>query len=407
MMPFQLSLNFLLFFTLSISIFNVIDYLPKKFTNSFPFSLKNIFILLISLFFLYYFGNLPAIKLASLIIALTFFFFSTKNNSNHRSLLNKKYIVSFLIIVLILLKIAQYYNYNVFLMAGMSYLLLKLIHYSIEKNSERISDQSFLGFLNFSLFFPVFSSGPIVSYNDFQKELHQQHAPHEKVEFITEGFKRIILGLFKTVVVAKILSNFTIFQYDEIFLSKAPFLYLVFFFYITIFDLYFNFSGFCDLAIGVSKCLGIKVPENFNKPFSSRNLQEFWSRWHITLAVWLKQYIFYPFNMYLARRIFFKMARYSPVFAIFLTFFIMGLWHGINKNYILYGLFQGLGLAIVSLWDQYLKRKKLMSKYHSLTVLRPIAQFITITYFGLSLLLFYATDGSHWSKLQVIIGRVF
>jgi D-alanyl-lipoteichoic acid acyltransferase DltB (MBOAT superfamily) len=119
--------------------------------------------------------------------------------------------------------------------------------------------------------------------------------------------------------------------------------------------IYFNFSGYCDIVIGLGRLYGLRVPENFHKPFLSRNMIEFWTRWHITLGAWIKDYLYTPALR--ATLTWFPRTGANLAFACyFLAFFVAGVWHGSSWNFVLYGLLQGLGVSAAKLWEMFLTR---------------------------------------------------
>jgi D-alanyl-lipoteichoic acid acyltransferase DltB (MBOAT superfamily) len=154
-------------------------------------------------------------------------------------------------------------------------------------------------------------------------------------------------------------------------------------------QLYISFSGYIDVVIGVGRLFGFTLPENFNWPLSAKNFLEFWSRWHISLSYWFKLYLFNPIVKALNRRYLNpKVVPYYGVVAFFVTFFIMGLWHGTTPVFVVYGLFLGLGVSINKLYEvvmrKYLGKKRFaglrLNKFYSI-----FCQSLTITYFAIAL----------------------
>jgi len=291
-----------------------------------------------------------------------------------------------------------------FYIIGVSYLILKLIHFIFESHNKLIDQDSLLSFLNYLLFFPVFSSGPITVYQDFISEIKKKVTVDEAFHYFIKGTKRIILGLFKLYFLSQYTELFSFFNLDAEYLQNAPLYLLILYAYISVFDLYLNFSGYCDLAIGLSNLFCIDIPENFNYPFSARNLHIFWQRWHMTLSNWLKAYIFMPVSkaMFSIKILSNKIYLVQPI-AIFITFSAMGAWHGLESNYLIYGLFQGFGLFVVLFFDYILKKRKLYSKYHEIKVISIVSWFLTINYFAISLLLFNANNQSKLDILWSIV----
>ena len=204
--------------------------------------------------------------------------------------------------------------------SGISYFSFKLVHFLVDCYNRKIRQLDFLTFTNYVCFFPGFFAGPINRYSAFAEDI--LNSP--PADYRTGG-KRIINGLFKKTV-AGIIQPFAITALN---LSQShPSSKLVLSVYAYMFFIYFDFSGYSDLAIGSARMMGVKLPENFNNPFLKRNLQQFWANWHMSLTTWLTDYIYWP----LARK--FRHARLlakSPVttsnICIILTFMVCGLWH--------------------------------------------------------------------------------
>ena len=170
--------------------------------------------------------------------------------------------------------------------------------------------------------------------------------------------------------------------------------------------LYCNFSGYIDLVIGIARFLRIELPENFDRPFSSVNFMVFWSRWHITLSEWLKTYVYNPLLIALMRRYqSSSIVPYLGVFAIFVTFFLVGVWHGQTSEFLFFGVLQGAGVAAVQLYQVLLTQKLDKQRYkefsnHPATM--AFSRGFTFTYFAATLLWFW----SNWTQLGWLVHRL-
>ena len=149
--------------------------------------------------------------------------------------------------------------------------------------------------------------------------------------------------------------------------------------------LFFDFAGYSLFAIGTGYILGIKVPENFNKPFISKDMKEFWTRWHISLSRWFGDYIFSRFVLNSMRKKRFKSRFTASHVAQILTMFVMGLWHGLTVYYILYGLYQGIALVLT---DIYQRKSKFYKKYKKNKVFNCIQVVVTFHIVSFGMLLF-------------------
>lgn len=241
---------------------------------------------------------------------------------------------------------------------GISYFCFKFIHFQIECYKKKIKHLNLITFINYTIFFPSFFSGPINRYEVFAEDI-QYDDNGNKVKNIIHGIKRIITGLFKKIVLANNLFPYTVavmnFNDPTVDANQA-----IIGIYAYMFFIYFDFSGYTDMAIGVGRLLGIKLPENFNAPFLKRNLQQFWANWHMSLTNWLTEYIYWP-TVRKLRRI--KRLKKLPVtisnICILLTFAVCGIWHGDGLNFFIWGLYHGIGLALLNIYISI--EKKLFS----------------------------------------------
>ena len=164
--------------------------------------------------------------------------------------------------------------------------------------------------------------------------------------------------------------------------------------------LYFNFSGYTDFVIGVARWFGLVLPENFDRPFQSANFIEFWSRWHITLSTWLKTYVYQPLMMRLMGR--FPSRSAEPaivVMALFVTFFLVGAWHGQTTTFLFFGVLQGFGVAANRLYQFVMTKRLGKQRYRALCadeLYRALTRGLTFTWFAFTLLWFW----SDWSQIN-------
>lgn len=278
-------------------------------------------------------------------------------------------------------------NQGLFLL-GVSYFSFKFIHFLVDCYNRKIKNLSLLTFMNYILFFPNFFSGPINRYNSFAENLSDSIA---KRPDYAGGAKRIIHGLFRKIVLANSLLPYTIISLD----LSNPFvtpLQAIVGIYAYMVYVYFDFSGYTEMAIGTGKLVGIDLPENFNYPFFRRNLQEFWANWHMSLTAWLTDYIYWP----LARRFrHVEPLRKRPItnsnICIVLTFMVCGLWHGDGKNFFIWGTYHGVGLAILNLYGQLEKKyypKRWKKVLNQSRLAYGVSNFITFQFVAFGFLLF-------------------
>jgi D-alanyl-lipoteichoic acid acyltransferase DltB (MBOAT superfamily) len=213
-----------------------------------------------------------------------------------------------------------------------------------------IVSSNFLCYLNYIIFFPTILAGPIDSYNNFQYWFYQKRNSFA-AKLPYAGVTRLLLGAFKTLILVPLLidkaTNYELFLSVH---SPAFSIFLSSIYYS--FYIYFDFSGYSDLAIGTSYLLGIKTPENFDNPYLSTNLSEFWKRWHITFSKILSDLFFKPFVRFLNKLLNLSSSKmYVSILGYLFTFIICGLWHGSTLNFLLWGLWHGIGLALLKVWQ--------------------------------------------------------
>lgn len=293
---------------------------------------------------------------------------------------------------------------------GLSYIFFRVLHLIIDaKDGNILRPVSLTSYLNYILNFTTLLSGPIQRYQDFA-EMHLAEAPLKLNVLIGgQAFERIVIGFFKVNVLSLFLSMAQTQALGR--LSAAQSLQERTLNGIVIaasypFYLYCNFSGYIDIVIGIARFLRLELPENFNRPFSSGNFLNFWSRWHITLSEWLKTYVYNPVLIGLMRRYASRTAEpFLGVFAFFVTFFLVGLWHGQTSVFIFFGVLQGLGVSLTKLYQVMMSKRLGKTRYRSLAnnaVYTIFARGLTFTWFAFTLLWFW----SNWNQLSSVWGRL-
>lgn len=274
----------------------------------------------------------------------------------------KKFLVVFITFMLIILGFFKYYHFftesflNLFqiksnlqlwklaMPLGISFYTFQAISYVADIYKEELEPADFLSTALLIVFFPKISTGPIVKNQDFLRQINEQRQ-------ITKanaeaGFQIILFGIFKKCVIADRLSVCV----DAVFQAPAAYSALSITFAVISYSIqiYCDFSGYSDMAIGIAKILGFDIPPNFNIPYISKNVSEFWKRWHISLSAWLMQYLYFPLGGN-------RKGRGRTYFNLVLTMTLGGLWHGANWTYIVWGLLNGFALV---LHKNYLAIKK-------------------------------------------------
>ncbi|HEY81252.1 MAG TPA: hypothetical protein EYP25_07345 [Anaerolineae bacterium] len=234
---------------------------------------------------------------------------------------------------------------------GFSYVSFRLIHTLRDRQSGLLPELGLAEYVTYVVFFPAFIAGPIDRAERFQKDwLALPDMQGVSAARLGEGAMRILTGMFKKFVIADTLAmgmalTPALAQQTHHALALWGLLYGY------AFRLYFDFAGYTDIAIGVGLMLGVRLPENFKRPYLSQDITSFWQRWHITLSNWVRFYLFSPLTRALLRR----KPRPSPTLILFLglmaTMIAIGLWHGITWTFFVWGAWHGLGLFIHKQWS--------------------------------------------------------
>lgn len=229
---------------------------------------------------------------------------------------------------------------------GFSYFAFRLIHVLIDSKKRGRVNVDLHVFLGYLFFFPALLAGPIMRIEDYNKELREDERTI-KVD-LTQAFYRIVVGIFQKFILADLLAIISISGNLAGKVSSAGWMWFLVFMYA--FRIYFDFSGYTHIAIGIALLLGIKLPENFNKPLRSPTLTLFWNNWHITLTQWFRAYYFNPVTRLIRRQ--FKNLNPNLIMAFMQisTMVLIGLWHGISWNFTFWGLWIGVGLFIQNLF---------------------------------------------------------
>jgi len=262
---------------------------------------------------------------------------------------------------------ADYAIHAIALPIGISFFTFKGISYIVDLYKKRVSVQKNPALVAFYLsFFPQLAAGPIVRYADIQAQLSAEKRV-VSVDHFVNGAKRFIVGLAKKAILADTLG----YTADQIFANPAlentaSTAWLGILCYA--FQIYMDFSGYSDMAIGAGGMLGFRTPENFNYPYIARSLSDFWRRWHITLSTWFRDYVYAPLSTRLVKKRWGLRSIY--IVSTLGVWFLTGLWHGGSVNFLLWGLWHGLFLLIERAADTHMPRTKALAPLkYALTML--------------------------------------
>lgn len=297
---------------------------------------------------------------ASLLLITTVvnYFIGLKLETAKDRVLRKYLIVSALAVSLGILCVFKYFNFfitsvseaislfgielviphlSVLLPIGISFYTFQALSYTIDVYFKKIpTEHDFIKFALFVSFFPQLVAGPIVRASFFLPQLHKK--PKVTDGRFLEGAFLIFKGLFKKIVIADLLATFTV---DKVFADPSVFssIDLLLALYGYAFQIYNDFSGYSDIAIGIGLLIGFDLPENFNKPYLSQNVREFWRRWHITLSTWFRDYVYIVLggNRCTGGRV---------ILNLLITMLLCGLWHGAAANFVIWGGYHAVLLII-------------------------------------------------------------
>lgn len=215
---------------------------------------------------------------------------------------------------------------------GLSFITFSSISYLVDTYNEKAVTGDFIDCALYILFFPKIVSGPIVLWRDFQKQIDRRD---NSLELTIDGINRIIIGFSKKLLLAdvfgQILSKIGDNGIDQITAIASLIIYML--------QIYYDFSSYSDIAIGVSKLFGFEFKENFNFPYRSKSITEFWRRWHISLGTWFKEYVYIPLGGN-------RKGKVITLRNLFVVFMLTGIWHGAGKNYILWGMINGVLVVV-------------------------------------------------------------
>lgn len=338
--------EFIIFITVIIAILSIID---RYISNS---DIRNLFLLIVSLIFyasfnIYYLFLLAFVILYTYIIA--------------KEIHNKPYLLRIgIALSVIILFVYKYFNFfidsfmslfninstlviELLLPIGISFYLFKSISYLVDVSKRKIEPENdFISLALYISFFPELLAGPISRANDLLSQLKENKKINLKK--LSEGFQIFIIGLGKKIVLADNISIFVneVYRAPKIYSSLTVILCIIAY----SFQIYLDFSGYSDMAIGCSKMLGYDIKKNFNMPYLSHNVTEFWKRWHISLSSWLQDYIYIPLGGN-------RKGETRQYLNLLITMLIGGLWHGSKITFVIWGLVNGIALVIHKI---YLKR---------------------------------------------------
>lgn len=233
--------------------------------------------------------------------------------------------------------------FHVILPLGISFFTFTQIAYLVDAYKSEVKEYDFMNYALFVTYFPHLIAGPILHHSEMMPQFAQIRKKVINPRNISIGLFLIAIGLFKKVMLADFLSPFVKQIFDVV--AHPTFFESWIGSLAYTFQLYFDFSGYCDMALGISWLFNIKLPINFNSPYRAKNIQDFWRRWHITLSRFLRDYIYIPLGGN-------RLGEFKTYRNLFLTFLIGGIWHGAAWTFIMWGILHGFAVCIQRLWQK-------------------------------------------------------
>lgn len=299
------------------------------------------------------------------------------------------------ILPLVINKVFALTHLHLLAFIGISYMSFKTIQIMLEISDGLIKEKiSVKDYLQFLLFFPTVSSGPIDRSRRFLKEINESMPREDYLELAGSGIYRIVLGLLYKVVLST-------YVYQMLFAlsNTGTVVYSIKYMYLYTLYLFFDFAGYSLMAVGSSNILGIQTPMNFNKPFLSIDIKDFWTRWHITLSTWLRDFVFSRVLMQVIRKKWFKNRLHNAAYAYMVNMLVMGFWHGISVSYIAYGFYHGV---LMSGFEIYQKRSNFYKKHKNKTWYKLMSWFVTI---NLVMIGFFIFSGEPYKIIMKVLSR--
>lgn len=328
------SITFLYYF---LPIFLILYFIfPKKYKN---------IVLLIFSFIFYFYGEPKYILLMLIEVFFSYFMTLSLEKNKNKSLLG--IIISFHIFLLCVFK---YFNFiitninsifggnisllNIVLPIGISFYTFQIISYEVDVYRGKVkASKSLIDYMTYVFLFPQLIAGPIVRYETISKELKSRKVTLEDFSY---GVNRFIIGLFKKVVIANNIGELCNILNNSSEVSVLLYWVLGISYMLQI---YFDFSGYSDIAIGIGRMIGFKFPENFNYPYIANSVTDFWRRWHMTLSSWFRDYVYIPLGGN-------RVSILKHIRNILVVWMLTGLWHGASWNFIIWGIYFGVILII-------------------------------------------------------------
>jgi len=290
--------------------------------------------------------------------------------------------------------------------AGLSFLFFKMLHVIVDSGSGTIGELKLGTYTNYCLNFTTFLLGPIQRYQDFSDQWHgRKPSIEDGFEPRVDAVNRILRGLVKKFVLVELMRRYSLQGVDVDSVSAAALVVKTWVFYLY---LYCDFSGYCDIVIGVGALMGVRPPENFWLPFLSRNVSAYWLRVHRSLTLWLTDYIFNPTFAALLRSRLGGSPFLALAISLSLTMLVAGVWHGTTLSFLLFGLVHGVYLVVFRGYEKFMigrLGRKRFTRFSSRPAVHVLAVFLTFNVTAVAYIFFVFDTGEMVRLIARAVGR--
>ena len=382
-MQFNTHIFILFFLPLSIIIYFIINRISKNKNH-----IGNCLLLILSIIFYAYAGvKILLFLVFSIIINYTFILLQKKINHSNKIILsititiNVFILLSFKYINFFILNINTIFNkeiasLDIILPLGISFFTFQQIQYQVETYYHKTQSYSFLEYVLYIFYFPKLIMGPLTDPHYLITQFRDPLNKNINSDNIVYGIQLFVIGLFKKIALADVFAQGVDWGFTNQSIATSGDLIIVMLAYT--FQIYFDFSGYTDMAIGISQMLNISLPINFNSPYKAFSIREFWKRWHMSLTHFLTQYIYIPLGGS-------KKGNTITYINTLVVFLISGIWHGANWTFILWGFLHGIGQIFNRVFQK---------QYDKIS---PVVQwFLTFSYINILWLLFRSESITQW-----------
>ena len=278
---------------------------------------------------------------------------------------------------------------------GLSFLIFRQIHMAVEVRDGMLKNFSLLDYFSYLLAFWTFNAGPIQRFEPFCLEFQglSTNSRSASTEDVLIGLNRVMFGYLKMFVIS---AWFSTMATPDTYTRHPDLQHLVRFLLAYPLFMYMNFTGYCDIVIGVARTVGFTLPENFNRPLLARNMVDYWNRWHMTLSAFFRDYMYLPIYSALRRRV---PQLLAMSITSMLAFLVMGIWHDKTAMMAVFGLFHGAGVVITNLYGELLKKmltREQLKRYRQNRIIHLLAVMLCQCYV-VAAFLFFAYD---WEQLS-------